>query len=116
MVEPGIGGSGRLLTLRLNTTTGPVTLINALTLSPTPDIKDKFYENLENIIRHIPSKEQLILLEVIFILIGEICRNLCERVWRLTTWGLGNRQVGSSMRYHAPHRLGHLWEKDLKVT
>ena len=49
MVEPGSGGSERLLTLRLNSTTGPVTLISvyAPTLSATPDTKDMFYENLK---------------------------------------------------------------------
>ena len=64
MVEPGSGGSERLLTLRLNSTTGPVTLISlyARTLSSTPDTKDVFYENLASIIRNIPSKEQVVLL------------------------------------------------------
>ena len=41
MVEPGSGGSERLPTLRLNSTTGPVTLISVYTptLSATPDTK-----------------------------------------------------------------------------
>ena len=57
MVEPGSGGSERLLTLHLNSTTGPVTLISmyAPTLSATPDTKDMFYENLTSIIRNITS-------------------------------------------------------------
>ena len=44
MVEPGSGGSERLLTFRLNSTKGPVTLISvyAPTLSATPDTKDMF--------------------------------------------------------------------------
>jgi len=64
MVEPGSNGSERLLTLRLNTTDGPITLVNAYspTLSSTPDAKDEFYENLASIIRNIPSQEQLVLL------------------------------------------------------
>ena len=64
MVEPGSGGSERLLTLRLNSTTGPVTLISvyAPTLSATPDTKDIFYENLVSIIRNIPRKEQVVVL------------------------------------------------------
>ena len=64
MVEPGSGGSERLLTLYLNTTEGPVTLVNvyALTLSVTPDAKDEFYENLASTIRNIPGTEQLVLL------------------------------------------------------
>ena len=58
MVEPGSGVSERLLTLRLNFTTGPVTLISvyAPTLSATPDTKDMLYVNLAAIIRNIPSK------------------------------------------------------------
>ena len=41
MVEPGRGSSRRLLTLRLNFTTGPVTLVSvyAPTLSATPDTR-----------------------------------------------------------------------------
>ena len=64
MVGPGSGGSERLLTHRLNSTTGPVTLISvyAPTLSTTPDAKDMFYENLASIIRNIPSKEQVVVL------------------------------------------------------
>ena len=64
MVEPGSGGSKRLLTLRLNSTTGTVTIISvyAPTLFAAPDTKDMFYENLAAIIRNIPSKEQVVVL------------------------------------------------------
>ena len=64
MIEPGSNGSERLLTLRLNSTIGPVTLISvyAPTLPATPDTKDMFYENLVSTIRNIPSKEQVVLL------------------------------------------------------
>ena len=64
MVEPGSGGSERLLTLRLNTTEGSVTLVSvyAPTLSATSDVKDEFYESLATTIRNIPSTEQLVLL------------------------------------------------------
>ena len=64
MVEPGSGGSEHLLTLRLNSTTGPVTLISvyAPALSAKPGTKDMFYENLASIIRNIPSKEQVVVL------------------------------------------------------
>ena len=64
MVEQGKGGSERLLTLRLNTVEGPVTLVSvyAPTLSATPDAKDAFYESLASIIRSVPSSEHLILL------------------------------------------------------
>ena len=53
-----------LLTLRLNPTTGQVTLISvyAPTLSATPDTKDIFYENLASTIRNIPSKKQVVIL------------------------------------------------------
>jgi exonuclease III len=64
MIEPGGNGSERLLTLRLNTTEGPVTLVSvyAPTLTSAPDKKDEFYENLASILRNIPSKEQVVLL------------------------------------------------------
>lgn len=63
-VEPGSNGSARLLTLRLNTTEGPVTLVSvyAPTLAATPEAKDEFYENLAATVRNIPSTEQLVLL------------------------------------------------------
>ena len=64
MSEPGSNGSERLLTLRLNTTAGPVTLVSvyAPTMSATSDTKDEFYENLAAIISSVPNNEQLILL------------------------------------------------------
>ncbi|CAH1226359.1 CD209 [Branchiostoma lanceolatum] len=64
MMEPGSNGSARLLTLRLNTTKGPITLVSvyAPTLAATPEVKDEFYENLTATIRNIPSDEQLVLL------------------------------------------------------
>ena len=57
MVEPNSNGSARLLTLRLNTTEGPVTLISAYapTLATTPDLKDEFHENLASTVRSIPA-------------------------------------------------------------
>ncbi|XP_052698894.1 craniofacial development protein 2-like [Crassostrea angulata] len=63
-VEPDGEGSERLLTLRLNTTTGPITLVSvyAITLTLPPETKDLFYEKLSSVIRNIPDKEQLILL------------------------------------------------------
>ena len=64
MIEPGSNGSERLLTLRLNTNAGPVTLVSvyAPTMSATSDIKDEFYENLAAIISSVPKYEQLVLL------------------------------------------------------
>ena len=63
-IEPGSNGFERLLTLRLNTTAGPVTLISvyAPTLSATPDDKDEFYDRLAATISSIPSKEEVVLL------------------------------------------------------
>ena len=62
VVEPGSGGSERPLTLRLNSTTGPVTPISvyAPTLSATPDTKDMYYENLASIIRNILARNKLL--------------------------------------------------------
>ena len=63
-IEPGSNGFERLLTLRLNTTAGPITLISvyAPTLSATPDDKDEFYDRLAATISSIPSKEEVVLL------------------------------------------------------
>ena len=64
MIEPDSNGSERLLTLRHNTTAGPVTLVSvyAPTMSATSDTKDELYENLAAIISSFPNNEQLILL------------------------------------------------------
>ena len=64
MIEPGSNGPERLLTLRLNTTAGPLTLVSvyASTMSATSDTKDEFYENLAAIISCVPNTEQLVLL------------------------------------------------------
>ncbi|XP_071508358.1 craniofacial development protein 2-like [Diadema antillarum] len=64
MVEPGDKGSERLLTLRLQTSNGPVPLVNAYapTLTSTPEAKDEFYSNLSDVIRNIPDNEHLVLL------------------------------------------------------
>ena len=64
LVEPGSCGPERLLTLRINSATGPVTLISvyAPTQTATPDTKDIFYENLAAIIGDIKSKEELVVL------------------------------------------------------
>ncbi|XP_076052811.1 uncharacterized protein LOC143032227 [Oratosquilla oratoria] len=51
MVEPGDKGSERLMTLRLHTSEGPVTLVSAYapTLTSTAEAKDEFYINISNI-------------------------------------------------------------------
>ena len=64
MIEPPSNGSELILTIRLNTTTCSVTLINAS--APTPmassEPKDKFYEDLCANLSKIHSKDQVILL------------------------------------------------------
>ena len=60
----GTNGSERILTLRLNTTRGPATIVSvyAPTLAASPEEKDMFYGNLSASIRDIPNSEQLFLL------------------------------------------------------
>ena len=64
MIDPPSNGSERILTMRLNTTTCPVTLISvyAPTLLASSDTKDEFYENLCATLLNVPSKDQVILL------------------------------------------------------
>jgi len=64
MIEPCQQGTERLLSLRLNTTTGPVNLISvyAPTLSASKETKDEFYDQLDSLIQRIPKDEQLLLL------------------------------------------------------
>ena len=64
MVEPGDKGCERLLTLRLYTSGGPISLISAYapTLTSRPEAKDEFYSNLNVVIKNIPNNEQLVLL------------------------------------------------------
>ena len=64
MVELGTGGSERLLTLRLHTSSGPCTLISvyAPTLTSSSEEKDIFYENLDAIVKNTPADDRLILL------------------------------------------------------
>uniref|UniRef100_A0A2C9LH76 Endonuclease/exonuclease/phosphatase domain-containing protein n=1 Tax=Biomphalaria glabrata TaxID=6526 RepID=A0A2C9LH76_BIOGL len=63
-VELKCNGSERLLSLRLYTSIGHVTLICAYapTLSPTPEAKDMFYDNLSSALSEIPTTEQVIIL------------------------------------------------------
>uniref|UniRef100_A0A2C9KAG3 Endonuclease/exonuclease/phosphatase domain-containing protein n=1 Tax=Biomphalaria glabrata TaxID=6526 RepID=A0A2C9KAG3_BIOGL len=63
-VDLKCNGSERLLSLRLNTSIGHVTLIcsYAHTLSSTPEAKDMFYDNLSSALSEIPTTEQVIIL------------------------------------------------------
>jgi len=64
MIEPGEGGTERILSLRLQTTDGPVNLVSvyAPTLYSTQEAKDQFYDELQAVIQRIPDTEQLLLL------------------------------------------------------
>ena len=64
MVEPPSNGSERILTMRLNTTTCPITLVSvyAPTNMATPEVKDKFYESLCASFQKLPPNDQVILL------------------------------------------------------
>ena len=63
-VEPPTAGSVRLLSMRLNTDTGPVTLITAYapTLIASAESKDKFYCELDNLLQTIPKEDHIYLL------------------------------------------------------
>ena len=60
MVAPGSNGSERLLTLRLNTSSGPTTLVSvyAPTLTSTTEAKDQFYEKLAAVISSTPDNKK----------------------------------------------------------
>ena len=63
-VEPGDKGCERLLTLRVYTSDGPISIISAYapTLASTPEAEDEFYPTLNVVIKNIPNNEQLVLL------------------------------------------------------
>ena len=63
-VEPPSEGTERLLSLRVHTPAGYANIIciYAPTLSSSPEIKDAFYDQLENKIKAIPATEELYLL------------------------------------------------------
>lgn len=63
-IEPPSGGSERLLSLRLNTSVGRVTILCAYapTLTATDEIKDQFYNELDDYIRRVPHDENILLL------------------------------------------------------
>ena len=60
-ITPPAEGAERILSLRLQTSSGPVSLISAYapTLASTAEAKDKFYDNLSAAIRRIPDRELL---------------------------------------------------------
>ena len=60
-ITPPAEGTERILSLRLQTSSGPVSLISAYapTLASTAEAKDKFYDDLGAAIRRIPDRELL---------------------------------------------------------
>ena len=64
MMEPPTAGSARLLSLRLNTNSGSVNFVAAYapTLSSSHETKDHFYNDLDDLIKSLPSTENLFLL------------------------------------------------------
>lgn len=64
MIVPPTGGSERILSLCLSTSSGMVNVISAYapTLCSPQEMKDQFYEDLDNIINKIPETEHIILL------------------------------------------------------
>jgi len=63
-IEPPTDGTERILSLRLSTSAGYVTILSvyAPTLSSAPEVKDKFYEELDAAVGKVPETEHLFLL------------------------------------------------------
>ena len=63
-IEPCPPGSERLMTLRLNSNSGPVNLINAYaaTLCAERETKDAFYSQINMVLNKIPKEELLVLM------------------------------------------------------
>ncbi len=63
-IETPSGGTPRILSLHLSTSTGPVNILSiyAPTLCSSAETKDEFYEELETTITEIPTTEHLLLL------------------------------------------------------
>ncbi|XP_072021932.1 craniofacial development protein 2-like [Amphiura filiformis] len=61
-IEPPTGGTERFLSLRLSTSSGPVSIMNvyAPTLCSSTETKDQFYEELDSAIRCIAANEDFI--------------------------------------------------------
>ena len=64
MTEPPTGGSERIITLRLSTSSGPVNIVTAYapTLYSNPDVKDQFYNCLDHTIGMLMPSEHIYLL------------------------------------------------------
>ena len=63
-IEPPSRGTERILSLRLQTASGPVNILScyAPTLCSSVETKDQFYEHLDSVIANIPANENLFLL------------------------------------------------------
>ena len=64
IIEPPTGGSERILTLRLSTSSRPVNIVTAYapTLYSNPDVKDQFYNALDHTIGMLILREHIYLL------------------------------------------------------
>ena len=64
MIEPPNGGSERILTFQLSTSSGPVNIVTAYapTLYLNPDVKDQFYNILDHTIGMLTPSEHIYLL------------------------------------------------------
>ncbi|KAI8505331.1 hypothetical protein Bbelb_174400 [Branchiostoma belcheri] len=64
MIEPPSGGTERIITIRLSTHEGPVNLLSvyAPTLQATSEVKDLFYEQLDSVLKAIPTSEHIFML------------------------------------------------------
>ena len=63
-MEPTSGGTERFLSVRFSTAAGPVNVLGVYvpTLCTPGGVKDRFYEQLDNLIDMIPQAESLLLL------------------------------------------------------
>ena len=63
-IQPPTVGTERILSLRLSTSTGFVNIMSiyAPTLCSSPEVKDQFYEDLDEVIGMVPDPEPLFLL------------------------------------------------------
>ena len=64
MIDPPIGGSERILSLSISTSSRPVNIVTAYapTLYSNPDVKNQFYNALDHTIGMLTSSEHIYLL------------------------------------------------------
>ena len=64
MIQPPTGGSERILTLRLSTSSGPINIVTAYapTLYSNPDVKDQFYNAIDHTMGMLTPSDHIYLL------------------------------------------------------